>query len=105
MDITTRWVFILGIGTVCFGISLFVLHIPIRTITVFFVLGLPLVALWLYVDNKSRLQNSANAIAEEVCVCPICEHEQAKICLQKACACCLVMRGNTVIGHSVNTIR
>ena len=105
MDITTQWVFILGIGTVCFGISLFVLHIPIRSITVFFVIGLPLVALWLYVDSKSRLQKTADAIAEEVCVCSICEHEQVKICLQKVCACCLVMRGNSVIGHSVNTIR
>lgn len=105
MDITTRWFFILGLGTVCFGISLFVLHVPIRTVGVFFVLGLPLVALWLYIDNKSRLQKRANVIAEEVCACLICKHERAKICLQNKCACCLIMRGNKVTGHSINMIR
>jgi hypothetical protein len=105
MNITTRWIFILGIGTVCFGFSLFVLHIPIRTIVVFFIIGLPLVALWLYVDTRSKQQRNVNAIGEEACMCSICEHEQAKICLQQICACCLIMKGNTVIGHSVNTLR
>jgi hypothetical protein len=46
----------LAIGTLCFGISLFVLRIPIQTINVFFIIGVPLVALWLYVDAKSKQQ-------------------------------------------------
>ena len=45
----------LGIGTLCFGLSLFVLRIPIRTIIVFFIIGVPLVALWLYVDYYCSL--------------------------------------------------
>ena len=65
MDIIRKWFFILGLATVCFGISLFVLHVPIRTVAIFFVLGLPLVPLWLYIDKKSRLQKRAKAIAEE----------------------------------------
>ena len=56
MDSTTRWLSTLGIGTLCFGLSLFVLRIPIRTIIVFFIIGVPLVALWLYVDAKSKQQ-------------------------------------------------
>jgi hypothetical protein len=78
MNITTQWLFILGIGTVSFGISLFVLHILVRTIIVFFIIGLPLVALWLYVDTKSKQQRNVNAIRREACMCSICEHEQAK---------------------------
>lgn len=35
MDIEMRWLLVLGIGTLCFDISLFVLQIPIRTIIVF----------------------------------------------------------------------
>src|SRR5947209_19863291 len=54
MDSTTRWLSMLGIGTLCFGLSLFVLRIPIRTIIVFFIIGVPLVALWLYVDANRR---------------------------------------------------
>ena len=71
----------------------------------FFVIGLPLAALWLCVDNKSKLLESANAISEDACICTICEHKEAKLRLQRACACCLIMKGNTIIGHSVNTLR
>jgi energy-coupling factor transporter transmembrane protein EcfT len=105
VNITTRWLFILGIGTVFFGLSLFVLHIPIRTIIVFFVIGLPLVALWLYIDTKSKQQMNVNTIGSGACVCSICGHEQAKICLQEICACCLIMKGNTIVAHSVNALR
>jgi Flp pilus assembly protein TadB len=49
MDTTTRSLSMLGIGTLWCGISLFVVTILIRTIIVFFIIGVPLVALWLYV--------------------------------------------------------
>jgi hypothetical protein len=56
MDIGMRWLLLLGIDTLCFDISLFVLQIPIRTIIVFLGIRLPLVALWIYVDVKSKQQ-------------------------------------------------
>jgi membrane protein implicated in regulation of membrane protease activity len=56
MDTITCWLLMFGIGTLCFGISLFVLGIPIRTIIVFFIIGIPLVALWEYVDGRSKQQ-------------------------------------------------
>jgi hypothetical protein len=46
----------LGLATLCFGISLFVLRIPIRTIGIFFALGIPLIVLWLYIGDKSKQQ-------------------------------------------------
>jgi hypothetical protein len=105
MDTTTRYIAILGMGTIVFGISLFILRIPIRTIAVFFILGLPLVMLWLYVDTKSKQQNKVTAINTQGCVCPICKHDQARLCLEKKCACCIMMKGNSVIGHSINPLQ
>jgi hypothetical protein len=105
MDTATRWVLVLGIGTLCFGISLFVFRVPIRTIIVFFAIGFPLVALWLYVDVKSKQQKRIDVITNEVCICSICKHEEAKACLQQKCACCILMKGNTIIGHSVNPLQ
>lgn len=105
MDIATRWLSILGIGTIIFGISLFALRIPIRTIIVFFIVGVPVVALWLYVDARSKQQKRVAVISTQACICPICKHEEAKVCLQQKCACCLVMKGNSVIGHSINPLQ
>jgi hypothetical protein len=96
----------LGIGTLCFGLSLFVLRIPIRTIIVFFIIGVPLVALWLYVDAKSKQRKKITTIvATQPCICSICKHEEAKNCFQENCACCLLTKGNTVIGHSINPLQ
>ena len=105
MDNTTRYMAMLGIGTIVFGISLFVLHIPVRAVIIFFIIGLPLVMLWLYVDTKSKQQTTLSAITKQACVCQICKHEEAKLCLERRCACCIMMKGNSVIGHSINPVQ
>lgn len=105
MDTGTRWLLVLGMGTLCFGISLFVLRIPLRTIIIFFAIGLPLVALWLYVDVKSKQQKNVDVIMMQACICSICKHKEAKLCLQQKCACCIVMKGNSVTGHSVSSLQ
>ena len=110
-SLATRWLSALGIATLCFGIFLFVLRVPIRTIGIFFVLGIPLILLWLYVDDKSKQQqkgkisNSSNLKHQQLCICSICKHEQAEICLNQKCACCIMMKGNKVIGHSINPMQ
>src|ERR671933_3068361 len=103
-SLTNRWILALGLGTLCFGISLFVLHIPIRTIGIFFALGIPLILLWLYVGNKSKQQQQIEQQKQQSCVCPICKHEQTGICLNQKCACCTIMKGNRVVGHSINPL-
>ena len=121
-SITNRWILTLGLATLCFGISLFVLRIPIRTIGIFFALGIPLIVLWLYIGDKSKQQqklqqkekitnnsSSNNHLSQyhqqQPCICPICNHEQAGICLNRKCACCIIIKGNKVIGHSVNPLQ
>ena len=103
-SLTSRWILALGLATLCFGISLFVLHIPIRTIGIFLALGIPLILLWLYVGNKSKQQQQIEQQKQQPCVCPICKHEQARVCMNQKCACCIVTNGNRVIGHSINPL-
>ena len=122
-SLTNRWILTLGLDTLCFGISLFVLRIPIRTIGIFFALGIPLVLLWLYIGDKSKQQqlqrqkkvettgdpssnnNQLVQHQQKSCMCPICKHEQAGICLNQKCACCIIMRDNNVVGHSINPLQ
>jgi hypothetical protein len=121
-SLTNRWILTLGLATLCFGISLFVLRIPIRTIGIFFALGIPLILLWLYVGNKSKEQqllqqrkdgktisdpNNNNLVQNQQppCICPICKHEQAQVCLNQKCACCIIMKNNKVVGHSINPLQ
>jgi hypothetical protein len=119
-SLTNRWILTLGLATLCFGISLFVLRIPIRTIGVFFALGIPLILLWIYVSDKSKQQkiqqqkgktisdpsNTDNLVQhQQSCMCPICKHEQAVACLNQKCACCIIMKGNKVVGSSTNPLQ
>jgi membrane protein implicated in regulation of membrane protease activity len=105
MDPTTRWILILGIAALCFGLALFVLRVPVRTILVFFAIGVPLIILWLYADEKSKQQKRINKITNQRCICSICKHEQARVCLDQKCACCIMMKGSDIMGHSINPLQ
>lgn len=121
-SLTNRWILTLGLATLCFGISLFVLRIPIRTIGIFFALGIPLILLWLYASDRSKQQlqqqqkngktiddpssnNNLVQYQQRSCICPICKHGQAEVCLKQKCACCTIMKGNKVVGHSINPLQ
>ena len=101
-SLTNRWILTLGLATLCFGISLFVFRIPIRTIGIFFALGIPLILLWLYASDRSKQQQQQ---LQQSCTCPVCKHEQAGVCLNQKCACCIIMRDNNVVGHSINPLQ
>src|SRR5689334_4378675 len=118
-SLTTRWLLALGLATLCFGIFLFVLRIPIRTIGIFFALGIPLILLWLYAGDKSKQQqqqkgkitsepssdNNLLQHQQQSCICSICKHDQAEVCLNQKCACCIIMKNDKVVGHSVNPLQ
>jgi len=110
-SITNRWILTLGLATLSFGIFLFVFRIPIRTIGIFFALGIPLILLWLYAGDKSKQQlqqQKRKTIVQgqqQACICSICKHEQAGVCLDQKCACCIIMKGNKVVGHSINPLQ
>jgi hypothetical protein len=68
-NLTNRWLVALGVGTVLFALSLFVVRVPVRTIIIFFAIGIPVIFLWLYVDLKSKREKgeieALNGIEQE----------------------------------------
>jgi hypothetical protein len=51
-NLTNRWLATLGIGF-DFGLALFVLRV-LFTMLIFFAIGIPVVFLWLYADERSQ---------------------------------------------------
>jgi hypothetical protein len=79
-------------------------------------IGIPLIVLWLYIDERSKKeqQQNKNFVSSKTsshkqqhqhCTCPICEHRQAEVCMHEKCACCIIMKDGSVIGHSINPLQ
>jgi hypothetical protein len=69
------------------------------------IIGMALSILWLYLYLKMKQQRRTTAIAKQPCICPICNHEETGACLQQKCACCIVMKGEIVVGHNNNPLQ
>ena len=84
-----------------FGIFLLIIGSGIRVSLIFIVIGLSLIALWLYLDirKEKRQKKRAYVNITQVCICLICNHKETKICLQQKCACCIIMKGDDIIEH------
>jgi len=108
-NLTNRWLIALGLGTVLFALSLIVVHVPARTIMIFFALGMPVIFLWLYVDFKSKREkeekDALNRLEQQGCICAVCKHDNARECLDQECPCCVSMKGNSIVGHSINPLQ
>jgi hypothetical protein len=98
MDFSQRWLLMMAI-------SLLLLRINIRTLAILLGIGLPLVTLWLYMDAKYFSVKARNTSSKEVCVCPICKHSAAEVCLQERCSCCLITQDEKVVGHSSSPLQ
>ncbi|HEY7110729.1 MAG TPA: hypothetical protein VH415_14990 [Nitrososphaeraceae archaeon] len=108
-NLTNRWLITLGVGTVLFAFSLMVLHVPARAIMIFFALGIPVIFLWLYVDFKSKREKeeteTRNRLEKQGCICAVCKHDNARECIDQRCPCCVSMKNNILIGHSINPLQ
>jgi Flp pilus assembly protein TadB len=102
---TPIWPLIFGSGIIIFSILLFILRVNIRIIVIFLIMGISLIVLWLYLDARTKQLKKNFDNTRQICICQICNHEEVKVCLQQKCACCLAMKGNTVIGHSNNPLQ
>jgi hypothetical protein len=108
-NLTNRWLVTLGVGTVLFALSLFVVRVPVRTIIIFFAIGIPVIFLWLYIDLKSKREkeeiDALNRLEQQGCICAVCKHSQATDCINQKCPCCISMKGDVIIGHSINPLQ
>jgi hypothetical protein len=100
MDFAQRWLLMLAIAIGLFAISLLLLRVNIRTLLILLGIGLPLVTLWLYMDAKYFSVQGRTVLSKQTCVCPVCKHQYARMCLEQKCSCCLITKGEKVIGHS-----
>ena len=68
------------------------------------VVGVSMIILWLYLNARTKRQKNDEKniiiITKQPCICTICKHQESKICLQQKCACCIIMKEDTIIGHS-----
>ena len=95
-------ILIYGLVIIALGIFLLTIGPGIRVFLIFIVIGLSLIALWLYFDiKKDRQKNGIYVNTTQACICPIYKHKETKICLEHICVCCLIMKG-VIIGHQSN---
>ncbi len=88
-----------------FGISLTVLHLPIRAIAIFVGIGIPLVVVWLYLDDRRKQELTREEINKEKCACPTCKHDTGTLCFDAKCPCCIILKGKTITGHAVSNLQ
>jgi hypothetical protein len=99
------WPLIYGIGIIAFSIFLLALRAGIRIFLIFLVIGISMVIFWLYLYTRTKQQSYRRAVAKEPCICPICNHEEAGFCMQQKCACCIIMKDDTISGHTNNPLQ
>jgi hypothetical protein len=108
-SLTNRWILVLGIGALVLALSLIVIRVPVRTIIIFFSIGIPLTLLWMYVDEKSTRQKKEyeffSNLQKQACICSVCKHDNAGVCIDVKCPCCIMMKGDAVVGHSINPLQ
>jgi hypothetical protein len=108
MDFTQRWLVMIAIATILFAIALLILRINIRSLLIFFVIGISAITLWMVVDarffapqSKKRSGNTKS----QPCTCPVCNHDREEMCFQNRCACCLITKDDKVVGHSSSALQ
>jgi hypothetical protein len=112
MDFTQRWLVMIAIATILFAIALLILRINIRSLLIFFVIGISAISLWMVVDARffapQRKRRSGDAKSQQqqpLCTCTICNHDYEEMCFQNRCACCLITKNDKVVGHSSSALQ
>ena len=102
MDFTQRWLVMITIATILFAIALLIIRVNIRSLLIFFVIGISAVTLWMVVDARFLAPQSKRVASakNQPCKCPVCNHDLEEMCFQDRCACCLIMKKDRVVGHS-----
>jgi hypothetical protein len=96
-----------AIATILFAMGLLIVRINLRSLLIFYVIGLCAVTLWMVVDSRFLVPQRKRARSEKIqpCICPVCNHENQAICFEHKCACCLIMKKDKVVGHSSSPLQ
>jgi hypothetical protein len=113
--ISYNWVFAIGITMILLGVILFALRAALISLVII-IIGISLFTAWLYLSTRLRESKNlpqrgsvsnrqAQGELSEECICAICKHKVSSICLNENCACCILMKDNSVVGHSNNPLQ
>ena len=82
MDFMQRWLVMIAIATILFAIASLILRINIRSLLIFFVIGVSAVTLWMVVDARffahlsNRRSCGGKAKKSQPSDCPLCNHDR-----------------------------
>ena len=110
-----NWVFAIGITMIILGVILFALRAALISLVII-IIGISLFTAWLYLSTRLKESKNlpqrggtsnkqAQGELNEECICAICKHKVSSTCLNENCACCILMKDNSVIGHSNNPLQ
>jgi hypothetical protein len=97
------------------GVILFALRAALISLVII-IIGISLFTAWLYLSTRLKASrnlpqrssisnNQVQGELNEECICAICKHKVSSTCLNENCACCILMKDNSVIGHSNNPLQ
>jgi hypothetical protein len=99
------WPLIYGLGIVAFSIFLFALRAGIAIFLIFMAIGIAMIIIWVYYNARTNQNGDIKFIAKQPCKCAICSHDKANLCLEQKCACCIVVKGESTVGHTNSALQ
>jgi hypothetical protein len=98
------WPLVYGLGIVAFSFFLLALRAGIAVFLIFMVVGVAMIILWVYLNIRTTSKSDMKFVAA-ACKCAICTHEKVGLCLEQKCVCCIVVKGESTIGHTSSTLQ
>jgi hypothetical protein len=96
------WPLIVGIVIVGFSVLLLSLRVIVPSF-ILILTGISLVIYWIYINRKKNdITDRRNDV---ICTCAICGHTQSSTCVREKCICCLVAKGDRIVGHTNNSLQ
>lgn len=111
--VSYNWVFAIGISMIVLGVILFSLRAALISLVIM-IIGISLFTAWLYLGTRLKGSRPEKGVSPTIqvqaelndeCICSICKHGISSTCLNENCACCILMKDNSVVGHSNNPLQ
>ena len=99
---TLQWPLIYGLVIVGFSVFLLAVRAGISIFVIFMIIGLGLIMFWVFYNAMTKQKSDMKLLTKQPCRCAICSHEKASFCLEQKCPCCIVIKGESTVGHTDN---
>src|SRR6187200_3156736 len=97
---TPLWPLIYGLVIIGFSAFLLAVRAAISIFLIFMIIGLGLIIFWVFYSPRTEQKSDLKLLTKQACRCAICNHEKASFCLEQRCPCCIVVKGESTVGHT-----